>query len=102
MAPIRDVRFTRRIARQCSRRGRLLFDQAVCDAIANGSRRVVEPRGPGGGPVILFERPQPAGPGGQAGATVRVLGELNGTGCVALLLLSPLLPAKKSPKIQDF
>jgi hypothetical protein len=102
MSPIRDVRFTERIARQCARRGRRLFDKVVCDAIANGSRRVVEPRGPGGGPVILFERPLPAGHGGAARGTVRVLGEVTGTGCVALLLLSPLPPAKKSPKIRDF
>ncbi len=100
--PIRVIRYTRRFAGQCSRHGRRLFDLVVCDAIVNGSRRVVEPRGPRGGPVILFEKPLPAAPGRGAGARVRVLGELTPGGCVALLLLAPILPGKKTRKLRDF
>lgn len=97
--PIRVVHFTRRFARQCARQGRRLIDMAVCDTLANGSRRVVERRGSRGGPVILFEARHP---GKGARPAVRVLGELTRDGCVALLLLSPLLPAKKTRQLRDF
>lgn len=99
--PIRVIHFTDLVSRQCSRSGRRDADRLVCDAIANGSRRTVEPRGARGGPVILFEG---AGRGLKRGCSqrIRVLGELTQGGCVALLLVSRLKRAKKSPKNRDF
>jgi hypothetical protein len=82
------IRFTRRIARQCSPGGSGIPDWVVCDAIANGSRRRTGRRGTRGGTVIRFERTFPGGPE-SAGITVRVLGELTREGCFALQLLFP-------------
>ncbi len=103
--PIRVIHFTDLVSRQCSRSGRRDADRLVCDAIANGSRRMVEPRGALGGPVILFEGAAAgAGRGLKRGRSqrIRVLGELTQDGCVALLLVSRLKRAKKSPKNRDF
>lgn len=99
-APIRVVRFTRRFARQCALKGRRLCDRDACDAIANGSRRVVRRRGSRGGPVILFEGKVRA-PGAGAGP-VRVLAELTRGGCVALAVVPPGPGAEKSLKYRDF
>jgi hypothetical protein len=89
------IRFTRRIARQSSAAGASVPDRIVCDTIANGSRRRVGRRGSRGGTLILFERTYPARPG-SAAATVRVLGELTGSGCFALQLVSPRRSRKKN------
>ena len=89
------IRFTRRIARQCSPAGSSVPDRIVCDTIANGSRQRVGKRGTRGGALILFERTYPGGPRGAA-ATVRVLGELTRRGCFALQLLSAARIRKKN------
>ncbi len=89
------IRFTRRIARQCSLAGSLVSDRIVCDTIANGARRRVGKRGTRGGSLIQFERTYPGGPRGAA-ATVRVLGELTRGGCFALQLLSAPRVRKKN------
>jgi|GEM_PF-1148801 len=91
---IRLIRFTRHLARQCAAGDARLAEWAVCDAIANGSRRPTGRRGAGGGPIIRFERTfaQAAVPRAHArrrGPTVAVLGELVRHGCVALRLLGP-------------
>ncbi|MGA2016040.1 MAG: hypothetical protein ABSH26_03735 [Opitutaceae bacterium] len=91
---IRVIRFTRLVARQCATGDPRLAERAVCDAIANGSRRPTGRRGAGGGPVIVFERTLALIPGGKApsgrrGATVAVLGELARGACTALRLLRP-------------
>ena len=100
-APIRVIRFTRRIARQCSLARWQEADRDVCDAIANGTRRVVRRRGSLGGPVILFEnRPKPEA--GRKGTAVRVLGELTRGGCVALLLLPPFSREAKNSQNWGF
>jgi hypothetical protein len=91
------ILFTRRIARQCSSGLRGVPDWAVCDTIANGSRRRTGRRGTRGGTVIRFERTFPGGPK-TAGTTVRVLGELTREGCFALQLV---FPAKSRRKIWD-
>ncbi len=82
------VRFTRRIARQCSPGRSGIPDWAVCDTLANGKRLRVARRGTRGGTVFRFERTYPGGRGG-AGTTLCVLGELTRQGCFALQLLSP-------------
>lgn len=82
------IRFTRRIARQCSPGGSRIPDWVVCDTIANGSRHRAGRRGARGGTIIRFERAFPGGPRGAA-TTVQVLGELTRDGCVALQLLFP-------------
>jgi hypothetical protein len=88
------IRFTRRIASQCSRDGRGLPDWIVCDTIANGSRRRVARRGTRGGTIVRFERIFAAA-AGDAEITVRVLGELTRKGCFALQLLLPTRIPKK-------
>ena len=96
-AKIGVIRFTRRIASQCSRPGSRIPDWIVCDTIANGSRRRIGRRGTRGGTLIRFERTHQ---GGRAatGTTVVVLGELTRDGCHALRLLSP---KHSRPKIWD-
>jgi len=99
---IRVIRFTTRLARECARGDARLAERAVCDAIANGSRRPTGRRGPGGGRIIRFEKTFGRAPdGGEAPrpATVAVLGELVRGGCVALRLLTP---APESGAIRDF
>jgi hypothetical protein len=81
------IRFTRRIAGQCSPRRTGVPDWAVCDTIANGSRHPAGSRGARGGRLFRFERTFPGGPG-SAGITLHVLGELTRNGCFALQLLS--------------
>jgi hypothetical protein len=80
------IRFTRRIARQCSKRGSRIPDWVVCDAIANGSRRRTGRRGVHGGTIVRFERTFPGDPN-VGEANVQVLGELTRDGCFALQLL---------------
>ena len=82
------IRFSARIARQCSALGSGLPDWIVCDTIANGAKLATGRRGPGGGAVYRFER----GYGlrsrrRESGITVRVLAEVAGRGCLALRLL---------------
>jgi hypothetical protein len=89
------IRFTRRIARQCSPARSSVPDRIVCDTITNGARQLVGKRGTRGGALILFERTYPGGPRGAA-ATVRVLGELTRRGCFALQLLSAARVRKKN------
>jgi hypothetical protein len=89
------IRFTRRIARQCSPAGSSVPERIVCDTIANGSRQRVGKRGTRGGALILFERTYPGGPDGTP-STVRVLGELTRSGCFALQLLSAARIRKKN------
>jgi hypothetical protein len=96
-AEIGVIRFTRRIAAQCSRRGSRIPDWVVCDAIANGARRRVRRRGTRGGVIIRFERTI-EGAAGDGIFTVRVLGELTRQGCFALQLV---LPARIPKKIWD-
>jgi hypothetical protein len=91
------IRFTRRIARQCSRKGSRIPDWVVCDTIANGARRRRVRRETRGGTVVWFEKAFP-GHSGKAPVTVRVLGELTRGGCFALQLL---LPARIPRKIWD-
>jgi hypothetical protein len=95
------IRFTRRIASQCSRDGRRIPDWVVCDTIANGSRRRGARRGTRGGPIVRFERTFAAG-AGDAAITVRVLGELTRKGCFALQLLLPARIPKKIWKDSGF
>jgi hypothetical protein len=91
------IRFTRRIAAQCSRRGSRIPDWVVCDAIANGARRRVRRQGTRGGIVIRFERTIPDA-SGEGVFTLRVLGELTRKGCFAL---QAILPARMPKKIWD-
>jgi hypothetical protein len=104
---IRDIRFTRRIARQCSRWGVRVPEWVVCDTIANGSRKRMRRRGAFGGPVFRFERSYPleihgkASPGSFKGK-VSVLGELTRRGCFALRILSPAKGGEKSGMVWDF
>lgn len=104
---IRVIRFTRRIARQCSIGGMRVPDWVVCDAIANGTRRLTRRRGCFGCPVFRFERSYPlelrqkAGPGAFRG-TVAVLGEVTRRGCFALRLVAPVKGGKKSGMVWDF
>jgi hypothetical protein len=93
-AKVGVIRFTRRIARQCSHAGRGIPDWVVCDAIANGARRRIGRRGTRGGTLIRFERTYPGGRAA-SGATVAVLGELTRDGCHALQLLSPKRARRK-------
>jgi hypothetical protein len=86
---IRVIRFTSLVARQCSRGDPRLAERAVCDAIANGSRRPTGRRGPLGGPIIRFEGTPANAPAGRRAKTVAVLGELFSGGCVALRVLRP-------------
>ena len=88
---IRVIRFTRRINRQCALGEARLAERMVCDAIANGTRGRTGRLGPGGGPLVRFERPLGPGEGGPA---VAVLGELAARECVALRLLRPLPAAR--------
>jgi hypothetical protein len=104
---IRDIRFTRRIARQCSPNGLRVPDWVVCDAIANGSRSPAGLRGARGGKVIRFERTYPAGGPGDAlpGAfrgRVEVLCEVTRRCCFALRLLAPAKGGKKTGLIWVF
>jgi hypothetical protein len=91
---IRFIRFTRRIARECSAGNRRLAELAVCDTIANGTRLSTGRRGTRGGAIIRFERdfsPAPRAkrcPLRARKATVAVLAELVPHGCVALRLIS--------------
>jgi len=100
------IRFSARIARQCSSMGSRLPDWMVCDTIANGTRFATGRRGPGGGAVLRFERAfgagSPANTRRGAGSTVRVLAEVAGSGCVALRLLPALGAGKKTGNIRDF
>jgi hypothetical protein len=96
--PIRVVRFTDRVARQCAGIRGTGADRRVCDAIANGSRLPTGLRGSQGGPLVLFE----AAPRGGRGPGVRVLGELTRGGCLALLLVRRARRGEKSPKMWDF
>jgi hypothetical protein len=104
---IRDIRFTRRIARQSSRWGVKVPEWVVCDTIANGSRKNTRQKGALGGSVIRFERSYPlelqgmASPGPFRGRVV-VLGELIRQVCFALRLLSPTKGGKKTGMIWDF
>ncbi|HEY5079478.1 MAG TPA: hypothetical protein VII43_06505 [Opitutaceae bacterium] len=104
---IRDIRFTRRIARQCSRWSVKVPEWVVCDTIANGSRTNTCKRGALGGSVVRFERTYPlemrglASPGPFRGRVV-VLGELVRRVCFALRLLSPTKGGKKTGMIWDF
>jgi hypothetical protein len=89
------IQFSRQIARQCRAPGpSRTWEWAVCDAIANGSRHPTGRTGPGGGPVVRFERtlppgaPAPAGPR-RARAVIRVLAEILPEACLALRLLAP-------------
>jgi len=88
------IRFTRRIARQCSSAGSHIPDWVVCDTIANGSRHRYGHRGARGGTLIRFERTYPGGRTG-SGTTVAVMGELTREGCHALQLLSPRRARRK-------
>jgi hypothetical protein len=96
--PVRIVRFTDRISRQCSLARQRGADRLVCEAIANGSRRATGLWGSRGGPLVLFENRPPGG----LGEGVRVLGELTRGGCLALLLVRRPRAVKKSPKNRDF
>jgi hypothetical protein len=93
-ATIGVIRFTRRIARECSRAGSRVSDWVVCDTIANGERLQVGRRGTRGGTIIRFERTYPGGRAGP-GTAVIVLGELTRDGCHALQLLSPKRARRK-------
>jgi hypothetical protein len=92
---IRFIRFSRRIARECSAGNPRLPELAVCDTIANGSRRSTGRRGARGGAIVRFERDYSPAPRANKGprrprtATVAVLAELVPHGCVALRLISP-------------
>jgi hypothetical protein len=101
---IRDIRFSRRIARQCSRGGARVPEWVVCDAIANGSRTDTGRTGALGGPVIRFERSYPLGMRGTGPfrGRVVVLGELVRRACHALRLLSPARGGRKTGMIWDF
>lgn len=98
-AAISVIRFSRRIAGQCSANGSALPDWVVCDTIANGTRFPLGRRGPCGGMLVRFERtyaPGSAnGPRRAAAPTVRVLCEVAGASCVALQLLSDVRSGKK-------
>jgi hypothetical protein len=98
-SPIQVIRFSRRIALQCSSGDSRLADWVVCDTIVNGSRRLAGRRGRNGGEIVRFERTfSPAARGGTlpgaADATVAVLGELARDGCIALRVLAPAGGAK--------
>jgi len=99
--PVLDIRFSRRIARQCRQPGSRVPDWAVCDAIVNGARTEAPGRGPRGGSLFLFERTYPARAGGFQGQ-VAVLGELTLLACHALRLLRPARGGKKSGMVWDF
>jgi len=104
---IRVIRFTRRIARQCTLGLARVPEWAVCDTIVNGSRRLTRRRGDFGGPVIRFQRSYPLemhgkAPAGAFRGTVTVLGELTRRGCFALRLLAPARGGKKSGMVWDF
>jgi hypothetical protein len=92
---IRVIRFSRRLARQCGLPGVSLPDWVVCDTIANGSRSPYGRPGPGGGPLVRFEKTFRLRGAGRPSPTVRVLGELTRGGCVALRLASPVIAAGK-------
>jgi hypothetical protein len=95
------IRFTRRIASQCSCDARQIPDWVVCDTIANGLRRRVARRGTRGGTVVRFERTF-SGASGDAEIIVRVLGELTRKGCFALQLHLPARIPKKIWKDSGF
>ena len=104
---IRDIRFSRRIAGQCSRWGVRVPEWVVCDTIANGSRTGTDRKGSLGGQVIRFERSYPLEMRGMARqgtfrGRVVVLGELVRRACFALRLLSPAKGGKKTGRIWDF
>jgi hypothetical protein len=104
---IRDIRFTRRIARQCSLGGSRVPEWAVCDTIANGSRTRTPLRGAHGGRVLRFERSYPLEGGGAYlprgfRGRIVVLGERTRRGCLALRILFPALGGRKSGMIWDF
>jgi hypothetical protein len=104
---IRDIRFTRRIARQCARGDPVVPDWAVCDAIANGTMQPTGWRGSRGGAIVRFERtlrlPGPGGPApGPRPTTVAVAAELVPSGCIALHLLAPLGVRGKISDQSDF
>ncbi|HXQ79955.1 MAG TPA: hypothetical protein VN775_01495 [Opitutaceae bacterium] len=91
---IRVIRFTSQVARQCALVDGRMADWAVCETIANGSRRPLGRRGARGATIIRFEKTfsnPSAGtaPPGSRQVTVAVLGELLGRGCTALRLISP-------------
>jgi hypothetical protein len=98
-AAISVIRFSRRIAGQCSAKGSPLPDWVVCDTIANGTRFLLGRRGPCGGALVRFERTfapgRADGPRPASGPTVQVLCEVAGASCVALQLLSDVRPGKK-------
>jgi len=90
---IRFIRFTRRIARQCSAKDARVRDWAVCDTIANGSRQPLGRRGIHGGAIVRFERTYLLASRGKIRpvfrkATVAVVAERIAHGCIALHLLS--------------
>jgi hypothetical protein len=99
--PVFDIRFSRRIARQCRLPSSRVPDWAVCDAIVNGSRAEAPGRGPCGGRLFRFERTYPARNGAFQGQVV-VLGELTRLACHALRLLRPARGGKKSGMVWDF
>jgi hypothetical protein len=82
------IRFTTRIARQCSPRALRVPDWVVCDTIANGARTRASGRGTRGGVLVRFEKTFPGAAGGDP-VNVRLLGELTRSGCFALHLFSP-------------
>lgn len=98
-----DIRFSRRLARECGPSAPRVPEWAVCDAVMNGTRRPAPGREAG---LVLFERTYPVdgypgGPGPFRGA-VAVVGRLTRSGFHALRLLRPGRGGKKSGMIWDF
>jgi hypothetical protein len=81
------VRFSRRLSDQCAGPRSRTLERRVCDAVANGEAQVTGRRGPGGRPLIRFERRPPQT--GAGGAAVIVLAERQPGGWLALRLLAP-------------
>jgi hypothetical protein len=103
---IRDIRFSRRMERQCDPRRCGVPALVVCDAIANGARLRMG-RGPAGGVLVRFERSYPVrelaiARVGRLKGVVAVLAEITAQGCVAQRLLSPARGGKKTGMIWDF
>jgi hypothetical protein len=103
---IRDIRFSRRVERQCDPRRCGVPAIVVCDAIANGARFRIGP-GRAGGVLVRFERSYPVSafrttPAGTFKGIVAVLAEITARGCVAQRLLDPRRGGKKTGMIWDF
>lgn len=79
------VRFSRRLAAQCSGPGGRALERRICDAIANGSMHPAGQRGRSGGPLVRFERTGPAA--GPLRGNLGVLAEGLPEGWFALHLL---------------